>query len=702
MSSLNSVTDFLSLGEIQWLSLVTLFIASLVTVVVYLLHYADRLIWDRTGERSIVRSPREGLSEELDPLLNWVLSLNSWRSQWQRAWVTSLNREAQRIETSLQLVFREGSPQPLELQVNQVTSAVESNEENVVSCDVTGDCMQLFVNVGKDLPGTMKPVSYGVKISPLYLQLVLHLKTGNEEILVQWSLKNLADANLMIQPELVLKESTKDVHFENTLKDVLKVLLKSVQPSAVLIAKPGHKTEHQTMQNARTSSEANCPPKPPRAHELKLLVKNIKASQLIIPHAAGSINTTCSLSLNEPQQTFCSGVSKNPTSPSWDQQFIFELNARSKELCIQLSDNSKPAESAFLGLACIPLDLFKKQPSGQQSFSLKGCPNRQTDISRSLSAEFHFLEPSGGVSRQLPTPVPARKVEMDRTVMPCGTVVTTVTAVKTKPRPDGHPTTFTSDSPSRSSPKASKTEREKPLHIYPSHCAPVSKTLSSSDTELLMLKGTDPVAEAAIRQLQESAKHSLKSPRKKSSIIISGVSKVPLSQDDEVSLMMGYAACMDSSLEQGDSPSTTEESAPDVPAASNALSLTLSKTLPSSSPQDGMTDGFSADSEMDSFSWEDYKCEQTSGNSLNVLEPVNLKKSKGGFLRKSAKLFFRRRHPLKNPGMSQSHNDLVYLQHPPLLDKERKGGTLSRIMNKKFLRNKNRSKLSALFQEPGI
>lgn len=54
----------------------------------------------------------------------------------------------------------------------------------------------------------------------------------------------------------------------------------------------------------------------------------------------------------------------------------------------------------------------------------------------------------------------------------------------------------------------------------------VSKVLSSSDTELLMLNGTDPVAEAAIRQLHQSAKQKLKSPVKKSTIIISGIAKV--------------------------------------------------------------------------------------------------------------------------------------------------------------------------------
>lgn len=44
-----------------------------------------------------------------------------------------------------------------------------------------------------------------------------------------------------------------------------------------------------------------------------------------------------------------------------------------------------------------------------------------------------------------------------------------------------------------------------------------------------MLNGTDPVAEAAIRQLHQSAKQKLKSPVKKSTIIISGIAKVRIS-----------------------------------------------------------------------------------------------------------------------------------------------------------------------------
>lgn len=50
------------------------------------------------------------------------------------------------------------------------------------------------------------------------------------------------------------------------------------------------------------------------------------------------------------------------------------------------------------------------------------------------SLQFSYIEPGEAKPWPTPPPVPAAKIERDRTVMPCGTVVTTVTAVKTKPR----------------------------------------------------------------------------------------------------------------------------------------------------------------------------------------------------------------------------------------------------------------------------
>lgn len=184
--------------------------------------------------------------------------------------------------------------------------------------------------------------------------------------------------------------------------------------------------------------------------------------------------------------------------------FTSELNGRSKELSVQLINDGKPPESKFisecwylyvfyfnsseikwlyvlsleesvtfsfssgslLGQLCVPLDLVKKHPKGQQTFALR----TKDSVAGSLTAEvgpstwlpvttsnawtkryvfdfkiylstvvfsfllkFTYLEPSEVRSWHPPTPAAKKKVEMDRTVMPCGTVVTTITAVKSKP-----------------------------------------------------------------------------------------------------------------------------------------------------------------------------------------------------------------------------------------------------------------------------
>ncbi|CAM9109232.1 unnamed protein product [Lampetra planeri] len=203
----------------------------------------------------------------------------------------------------------------------------------------------------------------------------------------------------------------------------------------------------------------------------------------------------------------------------------------------------------------------------------------------------------------------------------------------------------------------------------------VSKALSSSDTELLMLNGTDPVAEAAIRQLHQSAKQKLKSPVKKSTIIISGIAKTPLSQDDELALMAGYAAAMDASMSDG---SSTQD-------VTTAVASGTSSPTDVSEPQEGLGGIGRAPED-----WESQAGEELNHTSLSMcVSEASCKKSRGSFLQKSAKLFFRRRHQRKDPGMSQSHNDLVYLESPAAVEQTRPTATLSRMLNRK---SKNKSK----------
>ncbi|XP_077198881.1 C2 domain-containing protein 2 [Paroedura picta] len=688
------------LGEVQWFSLLSLFVAALAIVAVYVVQCGLSSLGGR-GEEPPPAPPPDLLRGDEGSLFTWLLSLNSWRREWQKAWITTLNWEAQLREDSQVFTFEDDvTSQPLELVVQQVLSVIKSPEEKVVSCNVAGNAIHFIVSVTHPSLGPPECRSYRVTLSPFYLQLELLMKAEEEDIQVKWSFIHTSKTNTEIKPITAQQvQSDGNTTPSEKVKGVLQNLINSASPSMILSTKTTDVKAILNFQNTGTLPQGTSPPKPPRAHELKLLMKNIKAT-LASQNTAGSINPVCIIQLNDPLQKFCSSVANNSTDLSWKEEFIFELNAKSKDLQIKVLENGEK-DSGFSALATVPLDLFRKQPSGQRSFALNSNLNSNSLSVGFVSAEFSYIEPLE--SRHLKVPVTLAKVEKDRTVMPCGTVVTTVTSVKAKPLLEGRSSALHSDSPARSPAKVKVIEKD--LSIQAIHCrkASVSKALSSSDTELLVLNGTDPVAEVAIRQLSESAKQKLKSPRKKSTIIISGISKTNLSQDCEAALMMDYAAAMDGSYIQNDT-TALEDSVAQFPP-NEELSLSASQILPShEDTQENSHDAWTLDDS--SQQWHsnallDHDCDKVSESSISISETGTVKKSKGGIFKKGARLFFLQRHHQKDPGMSQSHNDLIYLQQPTSDGNRRKGGTLTRILNKKILsKSKSKNKLNGTSVEP--
>ncbi|KFO28123.1 C2 domain-containing protein 2 [Fukomys damarensis] len=539
----------------------------------------------------------------------------------------------------LRLSFQQDPrPPPLQLAVSEVSSVAKSAQEKVVACRAVGDALQFLVSVGPAASGDTGRWLCDVRLSPVHLQLEFHMREKREDIHIRWAFVPVPGTDVQVQPRA---------------------------PAAV-----------ENLPRTSLPTQDCCPPKPPRAHELRLQVKNIRASLLRPPGASGGTSPVCTAQLNDPAQRFASARARNTADLVWEEEFTFELNAKSRELYLQISEEGQPLEGP-LAVATVPLDLFRKQPSGPQSFTLTGGPGLGSAVLGSVTAEFSYPEP--GEPRALhalaPAPTPASTVEKDRTVMPCGTVVTTVTAVKTKPRFDPG---RAAESPVRTPVKVKVIEKDISVQAISCHSAPVSKTLSSSDTELLVLSGSDPVAEVAIRQLSESSKLRLKSPRKKSTLIISGVSKTSLSQDHDAALMLDYAASMHSTP-QDDTPAT----APATPPEPDPWELQKEEAAwsqPCLLAPDGDGDGLSE-------------------SSLSTVELGSARKRKGGILRKGAKLFFTQRHQQKDPGMSQSHNDLLFLQQPE--GPRRKGRTLTRILNKKLLSwPKGRDAVNGVSGEP--
>ncbi|XP_076607197.1 C2 domain-containing protein 2 isoform X1 [Chaetodon auriga] len=661
MTDFESSSSYFGLEDPQWLCMVTLFIASLVTLILYFVQY-----FQQRGIGNKQRAAEDNAAkEEAASLLGWALSLKSWKSQWRAAWCRALNDESRKRGGPVLLAFEEDDLEASELMVSQVSSFQKSARNKAASCSVLGEKLQFSVGAASTAMATADPCKYTVCIAPLELQLDLQMQEADDEVKLSWGVSRLETGELQVTPAFT--QDNPDTSSVVAVTEQLRQLLCATRPSILLSCRAAQASEVKEARNNMVS-----PPKPPRAHDWKLLVKNIKVTLNQEEDAAGSINPLCVLQLDDPPQRFNTSVLKNITNPAWDQPFIFELNGLSKELSIQLTNDGQPQENSLLGQVSVPFDLVKKQPRGHQTFALM----TKDRVTGSLTTDFTYLEPSEVRSWHPPTPASSKKVEMDRTVMPCGTVVTTITAVKSKPgRPLPHGLNIDpAQKAVASKPKLSERRVSEQASMLG---ATVSKALSSSDTELLMLNGTDPVAEAAIRQLHQSAKQKLKSPVKKSTIIISGIAKTPMSQDDELALMAGYAAAMDASMSEG---SSTQD-------VTTAIASGTSSPPEESEPQEGPS-GIGRPPE----DWESQTGEELDHTSLSMcVSEASCKKSRGSFLQKSAKLFFRRRHQRKDPGMSQSHNDLVYLESPAAVERASRTATLSRMLNRK---SKNKSKVN--------
>ncbi|XP_077360824.1 C2 domain-containing protein 2 isoform X2 [Festucalex cinctus] len=533
MSDLESSSSYFGLDDPQWLCMVTLFIASLVTLLLYFVQYFQLRA---TGSEKTVAEDNAA-KEEAASLLGWALSLNSWKSQWRGAWCKALNSQSrERSGSPIILTFDEDDVEASELMISQVSRFKRSAKDKAACCYVVGEKLQFSVGVATATSPSADPCKYTACVSPLELQVELQLQFDEDRVRVSWGIAHLEAEMVQVKPGLM--QDSVSTSCAAAVKEQLRQVLCATRPSVLLSCKPSRASEVKEPNNKVFS-----PPKPPRAHDWKLLVKNIRVTLGQQERAAGSISPLCVLQLDDPPQKFHTPVLKNTDNPAWDQPFVFELNGRSKELVILLMNDGQPQEDSFLGQVSVPFDLVRKQPKGKQTFSL----TTKDVVTGSLTTDFTYLDPSEVRSWQPPTPASTKRVEMDRTVMPCGTVVTTVTAVKSKPGRMLPPGLSIDSSQRAMAPKPKRSERRVSEQMSMLG-ATVSKALSSSDTELLMLNGTDPVAEAAIKQLHQSAKQKLRSPVKKSTIIISGIAKTPLSQDDELALMAGYAAAMDASM----------------------------------------------------------------------------------------------------------------------------------------------------------
>ncbi|KAM7374230.1 hypothetical protein PAMP_006901 [Pampus punctatissimus] len=641
----------MELQELGWLCLVGLFLASLFIVLAWLLQYwltvlrlwrarktakqgSGRAAWlqlspsqprqsQAAGVRSFLlklRSGRDGgpASEAgVKDLLSSLFFFKSFREQWQRTWVKALNEKACRHGSSIQITFDSSLQLTAASTIESVTCTEQSTHRMVVVC----------LEEVKD-----------------------------EGLLMSWTLSKQPSFILTVSPCKLRRQAIDSEADLDVIKGLIEDTLFSTQPAMVLNLKtcassPSTPAEH-------LSVGLNSVPQSVLVQ--RLLLRQLRAT-LSKGQWSRSGELCCVLNLDQPftERTTCFlSAPSNPNAPvEWSEEMTLELSPETKELRIRLLERNGGREQFLNGHASIALDLQRKVPTGQHTLSIS--PGHGLAPNATITAELLYVEseePCTLSALSLRSSLtPTKKVDVDRTIMPDGTIVTTVTTVQSRLKLERSP----GDSPLCSPSKVEVTEKKPTILSDGGGSSPNPSKRSR------LSNGLDPVAETAIRQLTESAsKAARKTPTKRSTLIISGVSKVPLSEDD-CALSSGYAAAMDAAM-HGNHYGAGHHQDPD-------------ETTPSDVSERPSVDDVESDT-----------------GSTGALETRSLKDHKVGFLQSGTKLLFRRRHREKESCLSQSHEDISNMGNnfaAAATSSHKKSGSFSRRLIKRFsFRSSGKSK----------
>ncbi|XP_064433418.1 phospholipid transfer protein C2CD2L isoform X1 [Mirounga angustirostris] len=690
--------------DVGWAALLILFAASLLTVFGWLLQYARGLWQARAcGDRGPgpalaaepAGSPRElgvwrsllrlrptraGAPEEpgVRGLLASLFAFKSFRENWQRAWVRALNEQACRDGSSIQITFEEVPQVPPRASISHVTCIDQSDRTMVLRCQLSAEEVMFPVSVTQQSPAAVSMETYYVTLTLPSTQLEVSLEEiPDEGLLVSWAFTDRPDLSLTVLPKLQARERGEEQVELSTIEELIEDTIVSTQPAMMVnlraCSAPGGPVPSEK------------PPTVPQAQPAisrptRLFLRQLRASHLG-SELEGTGGLCCVAELDNPlQQKWTKPMSAGP-EVEWTEDLALDLGPQSRELSLKVLRSNSCGDAELLGQITLSVGPPSRPLSRRQVCPLAPGPGKALGPAATMAVELQYEE---GSPRNLGTPTPStprpsitptKKIELDRTIMPDGTIVTTVTTVQSRPRVEGKP-----DSPSRSPSKVEVTE--KTTTVLSESSGPSSASHSSSrewgtgkSGESHLSNGLDPVAETAIRQLTEpSGRAAKKTPTKRSTLIISGVSKVPIAQD-ELALSLGYAASLDASMQDDAGTSGGPSSPPSDPPAMSPGPLDALSSPTSVQEADETTR--SDISERPSV--DDVESET---GSTGALETRSLKDHKVSFLRSGTKLIFRRRPRQKEAGLSQSHDDLSNTAATPSVRK--KAGSFSRRLIKRF------------------
>ncbi|KAK3509517.1 hypothetical protein QTP70_035156 [Hemibagrus guttatus] len=600
----------MDIEDISWPILVTLFCVSLLVVLTWLVQFSKALLRSRRGGRAAqsrdmpwqlplrlthhtltggvwglllrYRLGRCDSEAGVKGLLSSLFTFRSFREHCQRAWVRALNEQACRQGSSIQITFDDSIHLPVSASIEHVTCTDQSAHSMVLQCRCSFDTVTFPVTVTQQSPAAVSMDTYQVSMEPMQAQLQVCLEEVEKEgLLVSWMLSQQPLLSLTLTPRhRAQREDSESEVDVDMVKKLVEDALYATQPAMILnlracVSSPAVRAHTHTyththtmyilfvvhffvslifkefprekLEGSQNSSQQSNAIK-------RLLVRQLKVSRIKKGPQDHVGDLCCVLSLDIPvlekRTRFLTPSSSPRATLDWGEDLTLDLQPETKELKVRLVERNSKGEQFLPGHACLSLDIPKRSPSGQQTLSIT--PGHGLTPTATVMLELLYVELNDVRGCHNATPLrssltPSKKVDVDRTIMPDGTIVTTVTTIQSRPKLERK----LGDSPSKSPSKVEVTEK-RPTVLTDSFQSRAS--LSPTASKSPISNGLDPVAETAIRQLTESASKVVKkTPTKRSTLIISGVSKVPITEDDSA-LSVGYAAAMDAALHEENSP----------------------------------------------------------------------------------------------------------------------------------------------------
>ncbi|XP_016063154.1 PREDICTED: C2 domain-containing protein 2-like isoform X1 [Miniopterus natalensis] len=574
-------------------------------------------------------------------------------------------------QSSIQIAFEEVPQLSPRASIGHVTCIDQSEHTMVLHCQLSAEEVMFPVSVTQQSPAAVSMETYHITLTlpPTQLEVSLEEIPG-EGLLVSWAFRDRPDFSLTVLPKLQARERGEEQVELSTVKELIEDAIVSTQP-AMMVNLRACSAPGGLVPSEKPPVVSQAQPVIPRP--TRLFLRHLRASHLG-SKLEGTGELCCVAELDHPMQQKWTKPTRAGPEVEWTEDLALDLGPQSRELALKVLRSSSCGDTELLGQATLPVGSPSRPLSRRQVCPLTPGPGKALGPAATMAVELQYEE---GSPRNLDTPTsstprpsitPTKKVEMDRTIMPDGTIVTTVTTVQSRPRVDGK-----LDSPSRSPSKVEVTE--KTTTVLSESSGPSSTSHSSSPGESHLSNGLDPVAETAIRQLTEpSGRAAKKTPTKRSTLIISGVSKVPIAQD-ELALSLGYAASLEASVQDCAGSSSGPSPPPsDLPAMFPGPLEALSSPTSVQEADETTRSDISERPSVDDV--------ESETGSTGALETRSLKDHKVSFLRSGTKLIFRRRPRQKEAGLSQSHDDLSNTMTTPSVRK--KAGSFSRRLIKRF------------------